>query len=63
MLFNKFPYDGKTEYQLYKNIISNKNKINDIEDKELKDLLMKMLKIDLKERINWNDYLSNYHKY
>ena len=53
MLFNKFPYEGKNEYQLYKNIISNKNNkniINDIEDKELKDLLMKMLKIDL------NDY-------
>jgi serine/threonine protein kinase len=42
MLFNKFPYDGKTEYQLYQNIISNQNKINNIEDKELKDLLIKM---------------------
>jgi len=59
MLFNKFPYDGKTEYQLYQNIISNKNIINEIEDKELKDLLMKMLKIDLNERISWDDYFNH----
>jgi serine/threonine protein kinase len=59
MLFNKFPYDGKTEYQLYQNIISNQNKINNIEDKELKDLLVKMLKVDLNERISWDDYFNH----
>ena len=50
MLFNKFPYDDKTEY--HENIILNQNKINNIEDNELKDLLIKMLKVDLNERIS-----------
>ena len=40
MLFNKFPYDDKTEY--HENIMLNQNKINNIEDKELKDLLIKI---------------------
>ena len=57
MLFNKFPYDDKTEY--HENIILNQNKINNIEDKELKDLLIKMLKVDLNERISWDDYFNH----
>ena len=44
MLYKKYPYEGKTEYSLYQNIKSNKI-IKFIEDEELNDLLMKMLKV------------------
>ena len=58
MLYKKYPYEGKTEYSLYQNIQSNKiTKFS--EDEELNDLLMKMLKEDVNERISWEDYFNH----
>ena len=58
MLYKKYPYEGKTEYNLYENIISNKIK-KFSEDEELNDLLIKMLKEDINERISWEDYFNH----
>ena len=58
MLYKKYPYEGKTEYNLYENIKSNKIK-KFSEDEELNDLLIKMLKEDINERINWEDYFNH----
>ena len=58
MLYKKYPYEGKTEYNLYQNIKSNKI-IKFIDDEELNDLLIKMLKEDINERISWEDYFNH----
>ena len=57
MLFKEYPYNGKTEYQIFKEIESNKL-LKEIDDEELNDLVYnKMLKINEKERISWDKYL------
>ena len=56
LLFKEYPFNGKTEYQIIKEIESNKS-LNPIYDEELNDLVNKMLKINENERISWNDYL------
>ena len=57
MLFKEYPYNGKTEYQIFKEIESNKL-LKEIDDEELNDLVYnKMLKINEKERISWDNYL------
>ena len=58
MLYKKYPYEGNTENNLYQNIKSNKIK-KFIEDEELNDLLIKMLKEDINERISWEDYFNH----
>jgi serine/threonine protein kinase len=58
MLYKKYPFEGKTEYNLYQNIKSNKI-TKFIEDEELNDLLIKMLKEDINERISWEDYFNH----
>jgi myosin-light-chain kinase len=59
MLTKKYLYEGKNEYQLYNNIIS--QNINDklSENEELNDLLIKMLKININERISWEEYFNH----
>ena len=56
LLFKEYPFNCKTEYQIIKEIESNKL-INPIYDEELNDLVNKMLIIKENERISWNDYL------
>ena len=56
MLFHEYPYNNE--------IISQKElneKINKIEDKNLNDLLKKMLIINIDDRISWEEYL--YHSF
>ena len=55
-LFKEYPFNGKTGYQIIKEIESNKL-LNPIYDEELNDLVNKMLKINENERISWDDYL------
>ena len=55
MLFKKYPYNGNTEFQIIKNIES-KKQIELSSDKDLNDLITKMLTIDINERISWNEY-------
>ena len=58
MLFNEYPYDGDTEFQLNNNIHSNK-KLKKIGNTELDDLISKMLIIDFNKRISWKDYFNH----
>ena len=55
MLFKEYPYKGKTEFQIIKDIESNK-KLKKTDDNDLNDLLQKMLKINENERLSWNEY-------
>ena len=51
MLFKEYPYNGRGEYQILKEINSNK-KLKSSDNEELNDLLNKMLKINVNERIS-----------
>ena len=58
MLFKEYPYNGTNEYQILKEIESNKQlKLSD--DQKLNDLLGKMLKVNVNERISWEDYFNH----
>ncbi len=58
MYFGEYPYNGINEYQIIQNIESNK-KLKEINDKELNDLVNKMLIKNEKERISWDDYFNH----
>ena len=58
MLFKEYPYNGKTEYQIIQEINSNK-RLKNIGDRELNDLINRMLKINENERISWNNYFNH----
>ena len=58
MLFKEYPYKGKTEYELLKDI--NSGKVLKLSDNEkLNDLLFKMLKVNINERISWEEYFNH----
>ena len=57
MLFKEYPYKGRREYELLKDI--NSGKVLKLSDNEiLNDLLYKMLKININERISWEEYFK-----
>ena len=58
MLFKEYPFNGKVEYQIIKDIESNKQ-LKEIKDEDLKDLVHKMLSINENERISWEDYFNH----
>ena len=58
MINYKYPYQGITEAAIYNEICSNK-KLDIINDKDLNDLVNKMLIVDLKDRISWDDYFKH----
>ena len=58
MLFKEYPYNGESEYQILKNIESNKQ-LKYCDNEKLNDLLNKMLKINIDERISWDDYFNH----
>ena len=58
MLFKEYPYNGQSEYQIIKNIESNK-KLKKINNKELDDLINKMLVINVNQRITWEKYFEH----
>ncbi len=58
MLNKKYPYEGKNEIKLLQNIISNQN-IELNKDEELNNLLKRMLKVNINERISWKDYFNH----
>ena len=58
LLFNEYPYNGKTKFELNKDIYSNK-KLKKIGNNELDDLINKMLCIDYNKRISWNEYFNH----
>ena len=58
MLFKEYPYKGKGEIELLEDI--NSGKVLKLSDNEkLNDLLYKMLKININERISWEEYFNH----
>ena len=58
MLFKEYPYKGKEKEEILKEIESNK-KLKCCNDDKLNDLLNKMLKINIDERISWDEYFNH----
>ena len=58
LLFKEYPFDNNTQKGIYKQIIS-KNKLKQIEDKDLNDLIQQMLIVNENDRISWNDYFNH----
>ncbi len=58
MYFKEYPYNGKNEYQIIKQINSNKI-LKHSGEKELDDLINRMLKINDNERITWDNYFNH----
>ena len=60
MYFQNYPYNGKNEFILLNDINSGK-KLNQIDNEELNDLMNKLLKINVNERLSWEEYFN--HKF
>ena len=58
LLFKEFPYNGNNNNEILNDIKSNK-KLKLSNNEELNDLLLKMLKINNNDRINWNEYFNH----
>ena len=58
MLNKEYPYNGKNELLLFKDINSGK-KLKLSNDDKLNDLINKMLKININERISWDEYFNH----
>ena len=58
MSFKEYPYNGRNEYNIVKLIESNPI-LKKTNDDDLNDLISKMLKKDLAERISWDDYFNH----
>ena len=58
MLNKEYPYNGKNEVTLLKDINSGK-RLKLSNDDKLNDLINKMLKINVNERISWNEYFNH----
>ena len=59
MYFKEYPYQGKNEYMLLKDIKSGKQLKIINENKELNDLISKLLKINVNERLSWDEYFNH----
>ena len=58
LLFKEYPFNGNDEYKILQDIYSNK-KLKKCNNEELNDLLNNMLKINVNERISWDDYFNH----
>jgi len=58
LYFKEYPYNGKNEHMLFKDINSGKT-LKSIENVELNDLMNKLLKINIKERLSWDEYFNH----
>ncbi len=58
LLFKKYPYNGKTEFQIINQMKAGVN-LNNIENNNLKDLIKRMLEINEDVRISWEDYFNH----
>jgi len=57
LYFKEFPFTGNDENELLDNI--KKGRLNQINDDQLNDLMTKLLIIDPKDRITWEDYFDH----
>ena len=60
MYFKEYPYNGKNKNTLFNDINSEKE-LKTIDNKELNDLMKKLLKINPNDRISWEEYFE--HKF
>ena len=58
LLFKEYPYNGRNEINLIKEITSGKI-LKKCENEELNDLMNKMLTFDVNERISWDEYFNH----
>ena len=58
MYFKEYPFNGETDEDILNEIESNK-KLKEIEDKDLNDLVSKMLIKEERKRISWKDYFNH----
>ena len=58
LIFNEYSYNGETEFKIIQEINSNKP-LKIINDNELNDLVKKMLCVNVKQRISWDDYFNH----
>ena len=62
LYFGEFPFEGNNPNDVLNNIMRNENnRLNEINDIELKDLLKKLLIDEPEDRIDWNGYFK--HKF
>ena len=59
LIFGKSPYSGENENALIKNINTFGNKLIKIENKELEDLIKKLLERESSKRIDWDLYFNH----
>ena len=58
MLFRNYPYNGNGEYQIIKDIESNK-KLTLTNDNDLNNLILRMLTPNIDKRISWEEYFNH----
>ena len=59
LLFQKYPFDGETDEDLLEQINNNENNLKETIDKNLNDLIKKLLVKDPKNRLTWNEYFKH----
>jgi serine/threonine-protein kinase ULK/ATG1 len=59
LIYGKSPYSGENENALIKNIDKYGNKIIKVENKELEDLIKKLLEKESSKRIDWDKYFNH----
>ena len=60
LLFGELPYPGQTEFEISDNIKNLGNKtLKKTENKELDDLIFRLLEIDPNKRLTWDVYLNH----
>ena len=59
MAFKEYPFNAKNEFGMIQTITSKKNLIKKTKDDDLNDLISKMLKEEIYERISWDDYFKH----
>ena len=57
LYYNEYPFNGNNQVELYTQI--QKNKIKKSNNKEFNDLISKLLVIEPKSRISWDDYFNH----
>ena len=59
LYFGEPPFIGNRPNEVLESIKKNETRLEEIKDSDLKDLLKKMLKSDVNERINWSGYFNH----
>ena len=58
MYFNEYPYNGRNEHLLLQDINSGRE-LKKIDNEELNDLVRKLLVMDVKKRLSWEEYFNH----